>query len=107
MKPTNDNVEVRQITDRAEWLEWRKANINGSEIGALCNLSKYSNARHLAHRKNGSLPEMPATAIMERGNDFEAVVITKAKRAHPDWKIHQPGVYLSDPALRIGCTPDA
>ena len=43
---------------------------------------------------------------MQRGNDLETIFPAIVKRKRPDWKLIRAGVYLRDPCLKLGCTPD-
>lgn len=100
-------VRTREITDKEEWLGWRKANVNASEAGALFAIDKKTTPLMLYHRKLGTLPPDEETRAMRRGRWLEPAVIEATRELRQDLEIFQPKLYFDDPELRVGCTPDA
>lgn len=100
-------IDTREITDRQEWLTWRRRNINASEIGIIAGAETFKTPLRLWAEKSGEVEEDEMSAIMQRGIWLEPAVIAAARDHHPDWIIVPPKVYLQDTAARIGCTPDA
>jgi predicted phage-related endonuclease len=101
------SIERWTITGRDEWLERRKANINGSEIGALFGQSPYMTRLGLYAEKAG-LADMqgPDSDVLRRGRWLEPAIPVAVLEQKPDWKIEKSDAYFSSPDLRIGCTPD-
>jgi predicted phage-related endonuclease len=101
-------VRKRKITDREEWLtQWRPLNVNASEAGALFGVDAYCSPLMLYHRKIGTVGPEEENDAMRRGRWLEPAVIKATQELRPDLSIWQPDLYFDDPALRIGCTPDA
>ncbi len=102
-------VETIPVTDRASWLTHRKRDVTASVAAATLNAHPYVTAYGLWAEKAGKLDDCAAeeTAAMERGRLLEPVALQLLAERRPDWKIHQPAVYLRDPAARLGATPDA
>lgn len=100
-------IERRTITDEAEWLEWRQADVTASVVAALFGLHPYETIFGLSARIAGlQLSEPRSSPVMARGREFQEVVGRYIQRAHPTWKICAANVYLRDPALKLGATPD-
>jgi predicted phage-related endonuclease len=95
-----------QITSREQWLQLRKHDVTASVIGALFGLHPFTTPLALFHEKSGL--EMPeeTNVRMRRGTRLERAVAEEVQERRPDWKISPAGVYLRDPALRLGATPD-
>jgi predicted phage-related endonuclease len=104
-----DGVVARQIYDRAEWLEWRKPNINASEAAALYGpgIHPYTSAYQLWAERSGKLRSQAETKAMKRGNLLEDDAIELAREERPGWTIIPQRIYLSNSDWRIGATPDA
>jgi predicted phage-related endonuclease len=100
-------VRERKITDRDEWLRWREPNINASEAGALFGIDRHCSPLMLYHRKLGTIPQEEENHAMRRGRWLEPAVLKATAEVRPDLEITAPNSYFDDPALRIGCTPDA
>jgi len=45
-------------------------------------------------------------AVLRRGRWMESAVKFAVEELRPEWKLRAPNVYLRDPKLRLGCTPD-
>jgi predicted phage-related endonuclease len=100
-------IERRIITDEAQWLEWRDQDITASVVAALFGAHPYETVYGIASRLTGlKLSEPRSSPVMSRGREFQEVVGRYLQRNHPTWKIRAANVYLRDPALRLGATPD-
>lgn len=99
------NPQIREITSRGEWLQWRRGVITASRIGALFDCHKYLTREGLAAElrgaNQGDNPAMRAGRILEPG------VIVALLEDHPEWRIERANTFHVDPALRLGATPDA
>jgi predicted phage-related endonuclease len=100
-------VERWTIKDRAEWLRRRKANINGSEIGALFAYSPYMTPYALWADKSGraELSE-PDNEVLRRGRILEPAVAAAVREERPDWALQKATDYVWSSQVRLGCTPD-
>jgi predicted phage-related endonuclease len=99
-------IERRPIVDREEWLEWRKLDVTASRVGALFGVHPYETALRLYAEKRGVEFPDADNKTMRRGRWLEPAVATAVEEERPDWKLRAPRVYLRDPDLRLGCTPD-
>lgn len=101
------HVERWKITNREEWLGRRRANINGSEIGALFGCSPYLTPYALYADKAGLVDSSaPDNDVLRRGRILEPAIAAAVAEDRPDWKIQKSEDYLWSPEYRIGCTPD-
>lgn len=100
-------IESRPITSRAEWLEWRKQDVTASDVAAACGLSPWKSALGLWAEKAGLVPDQGETNLMRRGRWLEPAVLAAIRERHPHWKVFPAGVYVRDPEIRLGATPDA
>jgi putative phage-type endonuclease len=100
-------IERHGITDRASWLELRRADVTASDLGAVFGLHPYKSALALWSEKTGTVVSDVDNAATRRGRWLEAAVISACREFHPDWKIEQPGLYLRDADARLGATIDA
>lgn len=99
-------IVSKEITTRDEWLEWRKADVTASVVGALFGVHPYTTALRLYVEKRGVEFENKDNAAMRRGRWLEPAVAKAVEEMRPEWRLRLPGVYLRDPDLRLGCTPD-
>jgi predicted phage-related endonuclease len=101
-------IERRTINSRAEWLEWRKNDITASSIGALFDEHPYTTAlRQYVEKRGVEFPELdPEDKVLRRGRWLEPAVGKAVSERRPEWRIEQPNLYLRDPILRLGATPD-
>lgn len=99
-------VERLAIEDRAQWLEWRQANINASEIGILFGQSPYGSLAQLYAEKKGIRPPTVDTGLLRRGRWFEAAIFEALREQRPEWTIVRAHIYLRDPQLKFGASPD-
>lgn len=96
------------ITGRKEWLEKRRDNINGSEIGALFQPgSPFLSPFALYTSKAGLIAESDEdNDAMRRGRIMEPAVANAVREEHPEWKIDKATDYLWSSEWGLGCTPD-
>jgi predicted phage-related endonuclease len=99
-------IERRPITDRDEWLQWRRQDVTASTIGALFGVHPYTSALKLYVEKRGVEFIVEDNPMMRRGRWLEPAVGTAVAELHPEWTITKAGVYLRDPERRIGASPD-
>ena len=99
-------IEHRTITSRDEWLEWRKQDVTASVVGALFGVHPYTTALRIYAEKRGVEFDNQETAAMRRGQDLEPAIPNFVRRKRPEWKLEAPNLYLRDPDLRLGATPD-
>jgi putative phage-type endonuclease len=103
-------VERHAITDRAQWLELRRQDITASDIAVVCGVSPYKTIFQLWADKTSAVTiEKADNGAMLRGRIYEPAVF-KAALMFTDWLSVTPfddRLYLRDPVLRIGATPDA
>ena len=100
-------VERIPIADRPSWLAMRSRDLTASDIGAVAGLDKHKSAFRVYAEKSGLIPGAADNNIMRRGRWLEAAVVEALKDERPTWKLQRAGVYLRDPELRLGATPDA
>jgi predicted phage-related endonuclease len=104
-------IERIPAGDRATWLELRGKDVTASAAAALLGVHPFITAYELWALKAGKIAEDPEeTAPMRRGRLLEPVAVQMLREERPDWVItHNTGaaqVYLRDPSVRIGATPD-
>ena len=100
-------VERRIITDREEWLSWRKHDITASRIGALFDCHPYETALRLYAEQRGVEFIVEENSAMRRGRWCEPAGIEAVTEKRPEWALERAKVYLRDPVLKLGATPDA
>lgn len=101
-------IETRSIVNREEWLGWREKDITASDIGALCGCSPFKSRLQVWCEKTGRAPKKSAeTLLMRRGRWLEPAVLTALAETCPHETVTKLSVYLRDPILRLGATPDA
>jgi predicted phage-related endonuclease len=99
-------IERRPVVDREQWLEWRKQDVTASRVGALFGVHPYETALRLYAEKRGVEFPNEDNKTMRRGRWLEPAVATAVEEERPEWQLKAPKVYLRDPDLRLGCTPD-
>jgi predicted phage-related endonuclease len=101
-------IEQRTITDRSEWLRWRKADVTASVVGALFGAHPYVTALRLYAEKRGTefVDLDDDNKTLRRGRWLEPAVAKAVAELMPQWTIAPAEVYLRDGELRLGCTPD-
>jgi predicted phage-related endonuclease len=99
-------IERRAIVDREQWLAWRREDVTASRVGALFGVHPYETALRLYAEKRGVEFPNEDNKTMRRGRWLEPAVATAVEELRPQWQLKAPKVYLRDPDLRLGCTPD-
>jgi predicted phage-related endonuclease len=99
-------IERRSISDRDEWLAWRREDITASRVGALFGVHPYETALRLYAEQRGVQFENPDSRVLRRGRWLEPAVAKAVEELRPEWKLEAPNIYLRDPDIRLGCTPD-
>jgi predicted phage-related endonuclease len=100
-------IERRTITSRAEWLAWRQADVTASDVAPVLGLHPDRTIAKVWAEKTGLIAPTPPTEFLEYRLSLEAAAIDWLQRKRPTWEIRRSGVYLRDPELRLGGTPDA
>lgn len=98
-------IEKHPIRDRASWLAMRRGDLTASDIGAVCGVDEYRTALSVFTDKMGQ-GVINETAIMQRGRWLEAAAAEALIECYPNWDIRNPNLYIRDPQVRLGCTPD-
>jgi putative phage-type endonuclease len=101
---TIDRIE---ITGREQWLAHRHQDVTASDVGAVFGLHPYKSPLQLWIDKTTPGTDTIENSAMRRGRWLEDAVVAACRDTHPDWTIRKPGVYLRDPQIRLGATPDA
>lgn len=94
------------VTSRDQWLAERRRDVTASVVAALRNLHPYTSKLRLFKEKTGFDFDTSANVRMRRGLLLESAIAARIGEEHPDWFISPAGVYLRDPAARLGATPD-
>lgn len=63
--------------DRADWLEWRRDGIGGSDVAALAGLSTFGSPTSVYYDKVGLAPEQPESELMRWGRVLEPVIASE------------------------------
>jgi putative phage-type endonuclease len=102
-------IETHEITNRDEWLAWRKRDVTASDIGALFGLSPWKGRTllQLWAEKTGRAQPQIDTPALRRGRWLEPAVLTALAEAYPYARIERCSFYVRDPLFRLGATPDA
>jgi hypothetical protein len=100
-------VEQHPVTDRGEWLRWRRQDITASGAAALLGAHPFVTAYGLWAEKTDALPaDNEMTEAMERGIELEPIAVKRLAKLQPTWRVEQPNTYYRDPGARLGATPD-
>lgn len=101
-------IEKHEITARDQWLALRLKDLTASDLGAYLGLTPWKSPAELFAEKRGLKPPLEnETRVMRRGRRDEYAILKILQEERPDWQIKHAKVYLRDPAIRLGCTPDA
>jgi predicted phage-related endonuclease len=100
-------IERIPVTDRATWLALRMRDLTASDIAAVAGADPGRTALKVYAEKAGIIAQPDDSTIMRRGRWLEAAVIEALRDERPTWEIRRASVYLRDPAIRMGATPDA
>jgi predicted phage-related endonuclease len=99
-------MEIIRYPDRATWLALRQQDLTASDVAAACGVSPWATPLKIWAQKLGLVPPVEETAIMRRGRWFEAAAMAAMREQWPDWDIRRADVYVREPSLRLGATPD-
>lgn len=100
-------IQSIPITSREQWLALRKQDVTASVVGALHGLHPYTSRLRLYKEKQGAdLGEVKVNVRMRRGLRIEKAIAAMVMEDYPAWRATPANVYLRDPDLRLGATPD-
>jgi predicted phage-related endonuclease len=99
-------IERHEITDRASWLALRMQDLTASDVGAVAGVDSNRTPLKVYAEKTGMIGPTPDNGPMARGRWFEPAILEALREKHPTWDIRRAGVYLRDPEVRLGATPD-
>lgn len=104
-------IETIPAGDRKTWLSLRARDVTASAAAALVGAHPFITPWQLHALKTGRITEDPEESPpMMRGRLLEPVAVQMLREKRPDWRIvHNTGVeqvYLRDPSIRLGATPD-
>jgi predicted phage-related endonuclease len=99
-------IERRPIVDREEWLRWRRDDVTASNVGALFGVHPYTTALRLYVEKRGTEFRDDDNKVLRRGRWLEPAVAKAVAELRPEWLLIESNVYLRDPKIKLGCTPD-
>lgn len=104
-------IEQIDLTDlsRDQWLDLRRQDVTASAIAPLLGVDDgFGSAYSLWALKTGLISEdIEESGPMLRGRLLEPVALQLFQEQNPTWRTFNPKVYLRDPSIRLGCTPDA
>lgn len=98
-------VERHPIVNRETWLEMRSHDLTASDVAAVSHCDPYRTALSVFVDKMG-MGMINESSIMRRGRWLESAAADAIIELHPHWKVINPQVYLRDPEIRLGATPD-
>lgn len=92
-------VETQQLSYE-EWLIHRRNGIGGSDLSAICGLSKWRTPMHVYLEKLGEAPEGQLSEAAEWGTRLEPLIADKFASEHPEWAITEKKVIYCHPEHR-------
>jgi len=98
-------IDLRKPLDRIRWLKLRQQDITASDVAAILGVHPKRTAMTVYAQKLGKLGSEDSN-IMRRGRWFEPAIIEALADERPDLTVYPAKIYLRDPELRIGATPD-
>lgn len=101
------SIESWRITDRAEWLRRRSVDLTASDVGAVAGVDEHRSPLRVFLEKSGQALANPENDAMRRGRWLEPAVLQAVRETKPGWELRPAKVYLREPELRLGATPDA
>ena len=99
-------VERIPIESRDAWLELRRQDVTASDVAAVCGVDPRKTPLQVYAEKLGLIPQQIDNQIMRRGRWLEAAFIEALADKQSQWETRRAKIYLRDPAIRIGATPD-
>jgi len=101
-------IERFEVTDREQWLRRRLLDVTASDIPAVLGVNPDRSCAAVWAEKTGLIASSPQTEFLQYRLCQEGAVLKWLRQfGRPDWEIAEGGVYLRDPDIRLGCTPDA
>lgn len=101
-----EKIAIDPAKDRATWLALRQQDITASDVPAICGEGMFGSATKVWAEKLGKVGPQEMTEAMKRGLWGEAAVFEAIGWEYPDWDVRRAKIYLRDPDLRLGATPD-
>lgn len=101
-----ERIPVDPSRDRSTWLALRQRDITASDVPAVCGEGMFGSAARVWAEKRGLIGAAEMTEPMKRGLWGEAAVFEAISWEYPDWDIRRAKVYLRNPEIGIGATPD-
>lgn len=89
-------VETDSLTYN-EWLNYRCNGIGGSELAAICNLSKWKRPIHVYLEKTGEYPPKKTNESAEWGTRLEPLIADKFAINHPEYAVLEQRVIYVHP----------
>ena len=102
-------VETRSIRNQETWLEWRKNFVTASRVGGLpaFDCHPYETPLRLYATLRGvEFENDPDSPVLRRGRWLEPAVARAVSEMRPEWELEYPNVFLCDPEIGLGATPD-
>jgi putative phage-type endonuclease len=99
--------EVREISSRGEWLQWRAGLITASRIGALFGIDQFQTIENVVEEMRAERRGAGDNAAMRAGRILEPAVIAALNEERPELRVIKATTFHILPELRLGCTPDA
>jgi predicted phage-related endonuclease len=86
----------------------RPDDVTASQVPALFGCHRWMTPAGLYAAKRGvKMPEAdPESSVIRRGHALEPLVAAEVGKKRHNWTIKPAGVYLRDPDIRLGATPD-
>jgi predicted phage-related endonuclease len=102
-------IERHTVKPRTpEWFALRAQDLTMSEVGAVAGVDPYATAYEIWARKMGLAAPPEENAAMRLGRWAEPAVACALQEQHPEYQIDYPlNIYVRDPDIRLGGTPDA
>jgi predicted phage-related endonuclease len=89
-------VETTNLSS-TEWLLYRRKGIGGSDVAAICGISKWKRPIHVYLDKIGDLPESELGEPAEWGTRLESLIADKFASEHPEWAVTKKDMIYSHP----------
>lgn len=80
-----------------DWLQYRRRGIGGSDIAAICGISKWRTPMHVYLEKLGESPDQVKNEAAEWGTRLEPLIADKFAQEHPEWAIIEKKVIYCHP----------
>jgi predicted phage-related endonuclease len=84
----------------------RRQNVNASEVAIVCGEGAFGSLAELFSEKRGLRPPLVDSGVLRRGRYNEAGVFEAIAEELPEWNVTRAKIYLREPELRLGATPD-